>query len=164
MASFIKTRIINFKLVPIQCGQHFVNCCVYPDSDPTTILRAPWATLLRCYDAFGAPPTTRRPAACDASVTCFLDDLTALVSTYSKPVGDLGDLLQSATLPLHSMGTHNDQRPSASSGRFCLQTGTSLALQVYVIWYCKFWGLHYTEIFNLHGLVDIQSDEHVMNS
>ena len=48
------------------------------------MLRAPWATSLRCHGALGVPPATLRRVCCDATVTCFRGDLTALVLSMFK--------------------------------------------------------------------------------
>ena len=59
-------------------------CNAYPDSDVTAMLRAPWTTSLRCHWALGVPPATLRRVCCDATVTCFRGDLTALVLSMFK--------------------------------------------------------------------------------
>ena len=48
------TGIINFDLlVPRQYRQYFAKFYTYPDSDPTAMLGAPWATSLRCHGSLG---------------------------------------------------------------------------------------------------------------
>ena len=79
------TGIINFNLlVPTQYRRYFVKFYAYPDSNPTAMLRAPWATSLRCHGALGVPPATLRRVCCDAMATCFRGDLTALVLSMFK--------------------------------------------------------------------------------
>ena len=54
---------------------------------------APWATSLRCHGALGVPPATLQRVSCDAWVTCFHSDLTALVlsmfKTWRRPHCDM---------------------------------------------------------------------------
>ena len=70
--------------MPRQYRRYFAKFYAYPDSNPTAMLRAPWATSLRCHGALGMPPATLRRVCCDATVTCFRGDLTALVLSMFK--------------------------------------------------------------------------------
>ena len=71
-------------LVPRQYRRYFVKFYTYPDSDPTAMLRAPWATSLRCHGALGVTAATLRRVCCDATGTCFRGDLAALVLSMFK--------------------------------------------------------------------------------
>ena len=48
------------------------------------MLRAPWATSLRCHGAPGTPAATLRRVSCDPIAICFRGDLTALVLSMFK--------------------------------------------------------------------------------
>ena len=71
-------------LVPRLYRRYFAKFYAYPDSDPTAMLRAPWATSLHCHGAFGVPTATLRHVSCDARATCFRGYLTALVLSMFK--------------------------------------------------------------------------------
>ena len=85
MRSFVSK---NNKLLTYWCRDNVAdilpNFYTYPDSDPTAMLRVPWATSLRCHGALGVPTATLRCVSCDAMVTCFHGDLTALVLSRFK--------------------------------------------------------------------------------
>ena len=74
---------MNF-LVPRQYRRYFAKFYAYPDSDPTAMLRAPWALSLRCHGAHGVSPATLWRVCCDARPTCFRGDLTARVLSMFK--------------------------------------------------------------------------------
>ena len=86
------------------------------------MLRAPWATSLRCHGALGVPPAIVRRVCCDATATYFRGDLTALVlsmfKTWRRPWRPCCDLqrcdLQRCYGALPDLTT-TQQR----TGRFC---------------------------------------------
>ena len=85
MWSFDNRNHKNFNLlVPRQYRRYFAKFYAYRDSHHMAMLRAPWATSLRCHGALGVPPGTLRRVCYDATATCFRGDLTALVLNMFK--------------------------------------------------------------------------------
>ena len=70
--------------VPRQYRRYFAIFYAFPDSDPTAMLHAPWARLLRCHSVLGVPAATLRRVSCDAMAFCFRGDITLLVLSMFK--------------------------------------------------------------------------------
>ena len=102
--------------MPRQYRRYFAQFYAYHDSDPTAMLRTPWATSLRCHGALGVPPATLQRVCCDATATCFRSDCACFehVQNLAATLATLETLLRSAVLPRRSMRSHND--PAAISG------------------------------------------------
>ena len=75
-------------------------------SDPTAMLPAPWATLLRCHGALPAPAAAPQHANCKAKETCFPGLFWAIYLPATS--ASLGIWLRSAALPRRSMRPHSD--------------------------------------------------------